>query len=106
MDLTLSLSLCITIGGILVSVATAFAVVKTKVTALEGELSEAKAMSVDLKKELDKYREEDRVRIALLEQNQAAHSNELAEIKSDIKTTMKVVQEIKETLITFKKGDI
>lgn len=106
MDLTLSLSLCITIGGILVSVATAFAVVKTKVNTLEGELNEAKAMAIDLKKELDKYREEDRVRIALLEQNQAAHSNELAEIKSDIKTTMRNVQEIKEAILTLKKGEV
>lgn len=102
MDLTLSLSLCITIGGILVSVATAFAVVKTKVSALEQELEEVKAMAARLKED----REDEKVRVALLERNQAAHSDELAEIKSDIKTTMKVVQEIKETLIKFKKGDI
>ena len=105
MDLTLSLSMAITIGGILVSVATAFAVVKTKVNAIEEELNEAKAMATKLKEELDRYREEDRVRIALLEQNQAAHSTELAEIKSDIKTTMKNVQEIKEAILTLKKGE-
>ena len=102
MDLTLSLSLCITIGGILVSVATAFAVVKTKVSALEQELEEVKVMAARLKED----REDEKVRVALLERNQAAHTDELAEIKSDIKTTMKVVQEIKETLIKFKKGDI
>lgn len=101
MDLTLSLSLCITIGGILVSVATAFAVVKTKVNALEGELEEAKVIATKLKED----REDEKVRIAILERNQAVHTDELAEIKSDIKTTMKVVQEIKETLITFKKGE-
>ena len=102
MDLTLSLSLCITIGGILVSVATAFAVVKTKVTALEQELEEAKLLVEKLKED----REEEKVRVAILERNQAAHTDELAEIKSDIKTTMKVVQEIKETLIAFKKGGV
>ena len=95
----------ITIGGILVSVATAFAVVKTKVNALEEELNEAKAMAAKLKEELDRYREDERVRIALLEQNQAAHATELAEIKSDIKTTMRNVQEIKEAILTLKKGE-
>ena len=90
MDLTLSLSLCITIGGILVSVATAFAVVKTKVSALGDEVEEAKKMAIKLKDE----REDLKVRIAVLERNQAAHTDELAEIKSDIKTTMKNVQEI------------
>lgn len=102
MDLTLSLSLCITIGGILVSVATAFAVVKTKVNALEQELEEMRAMVEKLKDD----REEEKIHVAILERNQAAHTDELAEIKSDIKTTMKVVQEIKETLIAFKKGEV
>lgn len=102
MDLTLSLSLCITIGGILVSVATAFAVVKTKVNALEQELEEMRAMVEKLKED----REDEKIRVAILERNQAAHTDELAEIKSDIKTTMKVVQEIKETLIAFKKGEV
>ena len=101
MDLTLSLSLCITIGGILVSVATAFAVVKTKVSALEEEVAEAKNMATRLKDE----REDLKVRIAVLERNQAAHTDELAEIKSDIKTTMKNVQEIKEAILTLKKGE-
>ena len=106
MDLTLSLSLIITIGGILVSVATAFAVVKTKVSTIEKELEEAQALILSLKEELNKYREDERVRIALLERNQAAHSEELAEIKSDIKTTMINVQEIKEAILTLKKGEV
>ena len=101
MDLTLSLSLCITIGGILVSVATAFAVVKTIVSTLEQELEEVKNLATRLKEE----REDEKVRVAILERNQAVHTDELAEIKSDIKTTMKVVQEIKETLIAIKKGE-
>lgn len=101
MDLTLSLSLCITIGGILVSVATAFAVVKTKVNALEQELEEMRALVDKLKED----RENEKIRVAILERNQAVHTDELAEIKSDIKTTMKVVQEIKETLIAIKKGE-
>lgn len=102
MDLTLSLSLCITIGGILVSVATAFAVVKTKVNALEQELEEMRALVDKLKED----RENEKIRVAILERNQAVHTDELAEIKSDIKTTMKVVQEIKETLIAIKKGEV
>lgn len=102
MDLTLSLSLCITIGGILVSVATAFAVVKTKVSALEEEVAEARNMASKLKD----GREDLKVRIAVLERNQAAHTDELAEIKSDIKTTMKNVQEIKEAILTLKKGEV
>lgn len=102
MDLTLSLSMCMTIGGVLVSVTTAFAVVKTKVAALEQELEEMRAMVEKLKED----REEEKIHVAILERNQAAHTDELAEIKSDIKTTMKVVQEIKETLIAFKKGEV
>lgn len=106
MDLTISLSLLITIGGILVSVATAFAVVKTKVNSLSEQMEEDKKLTVSIKEELNRYREDERVRIALLERNQAAHSEELAEIKSDIKTTMVNVQEIKEAILKLKKGEI
>lgn len=61
---------------------------------------------VELQKEdLARYREDEKVRIALLESNQEAHAKELAEIKSDIKTTMVNVQEIKEAILTLKKGE-
>lgn len=61
---------------------------------------------VELQKEdLVRYREDEKVRIALLESNQEAHAKELAEIKSDIKTTMVNVQEIKEAILTLKKGE-
>lgn len=57
------------------------------------------------KEDLNRYREDEKVRIALLESNQEAHARELAEIKSDIKTTMVNVQEIKEAILTLKKGE-
>ena len=57
------------------------------------------------KEDLNRYREDEKVRIALLESNQEAHARELAEIKSDIKTTMVNVQEIKEAISTLKKGE-
>lgn len=57
------------------------------------------------KDDLSRYREDEKVRIALLESNQEAHARELAEIKSDIKTTMVNVQEIKEAILTLKKGE-
>lgn len=57
------------------------------------------------KEDLSRYREDEKVRIALLESNQEAHARELAEIKSDIKTTMVNVQEIKEAILTLKKGE-
>lgn len=57
------------------------------------------------KEDLSRYREDEKVRIALLESNQEAHAKELAEIKSDIKTTMVNVQEIKEAILTLKKGE-
>lgn len=57
------------------------------------------------KEDLARYREDEKVRIALLESNQEAHARELAEIKSDIKTTMVNVQEIKEAILTLKKGE-
>lgn len=57
------------------------------------------------KEDLNRYREDEKVRIALLESNQEAHARELSEIKSDIKTTMVNVQEIKEAILTLKKGE-
>lgn len=57
------------------------------------------------KEDLNHYREDEKVRIALLESNQEAHARELAEIKSDIKITMVNVQEIKEAILTLKKGE-
>lgn len=106
MDFNLSLSLLITIGGMIASITSAFAIVKTKVAALEKELEGYKRMVDQLKDELQNYREDERVRIAVIESNQEAHAKELDEIKADIKTTMKDVQEIKEAVLTLKKGEL
>jgi len=105
MELNVSLSLLISLGGILVSTASAFAIVKTKVTTLEEGFDMIKKIVETNKDDLSRYREDEKVRIALLESNQEAHARELAEIKSDIKTTMVNVQEIKEAILTLKKGE-
>lgn len=105
MDLELSTSILITLGGLVASIASAFAIVKTKVAALEKELEGYKNMVEQLKEELQHYREDERVRIAVIESNQEAHAKELDEIKADIKTTMNTVQEIKEAVLTLKKGE-
>jgi hypothetical protein len=105
MELNVSLSLLISLGGILVSTASAFAIVKTKVTTLEEGFDMIKKIVETNKEDLSRYREDEKVRIALLESNQEAHAKELAEIKSDIKTTMVNVQEIKEAILTLKKGE-
>lgn len=106
MDIDLSMSLLITIGGIIASAASAFAIVKNKVAVLEQEIEGYKRTVEQLKDELNHYREDEKVRIAILESNQEAHAKELAEIKSDIKTTMVNVQEIKEAILTLKKGEV
>ena len=106
MDIELSTSILITLGGLIASIASAFAIVKTKVAALEKELDGYKNMVEQLKDELQHYREDERVRIAVIESNQEAHAKELDEIKADIKTTMKDVQEIKEAVLTLKKGEL
>lgn len=105
MELNVSLSLLISLGGILVSTASAFAIVKTKVATLEEDFEMIKKIVENNKEDLSRYREDEKVRIALLESNQEAHAKELAEIKSDIKTTMVNVQEIKEAILTLKKGE-
>ena len=102
MDVTVSISLLISIGGIIASVASAFAIVKTKVGALENEFRELKETMEVQQKDIVRYREDEKIRIALIEKNQEIHNQELTEIKKYIKTTMEVVQEIKEALI--KKG--
>lgn len=106
MQIDLNISLLITLGGILASVTSAFAIVKTKVAALEDEIASYKKIVIQLKEELQHYREDERVRIAVIESNQEAHARELDEIKTDIKATRKDVQEIKEAVLTLKKGEL
>ena len=101
MEIDLSLSLLLSIGGIIASVATAFAIVKTKVAHAEQAVSA-------LEKRIDEVMErqsDEKIELALLKTNQANFEREMAEIKADVKTTMKNVQEIKEAVITAKKGE-
>lgn len=93
MEINLSLSLLLSIGGIVASVASALAIVKTKLSQMESLLEEKR-------KEIDMMN----VRIALLESNQEHHEKEMTEIKSDIKTIMSTVQDIREVVIKTKKG--
>lgn len=100
MELSVNISILFSIGTMIVSIASAFAVVKTKVARMEEELNSHKKLVEELRAELNHNREDERVRIALLESNQEAHARELAEVKTDIKTIMGNVQEIKEAVIT------
>ena len=93
MELNLSASLLLSIGGIVASVASSLAIVKTKLSQMESLLEEKR-------KEMDMMN----VKVALLESNQEHHEKEMAEIKSDIKTIMSTVQDIREVVIKTKKG--
>lgn len=104
MDTTLSISLLISLGGTVASVATAFAVVKTKVSSLEQEFEKLRRTVVMQQEEMASYREDEKIRIALIEKNQENHLKEMEEIKSDLKTAVEGIQQIKEVLI--KKGEM
>lgn len=104
MDWQLSISALLSIGGIVASVASSTAVVRTKVVSLEKELGETRKESEELRDKLYKYTSDENVKIAVLEKNQANHDKELSEMKGDIKTIKDSVQEIKEAVI--KKGDL
>lgn len=106
MEINTSVSLLITIGGIVASVASALAIVKTKVARLEEVLAANEKRIDDLKESQSRYQSDEAVKIALLESNQEAHGRELAEVKGDIKTIMSNVQEIKEAILTVKKGEL
>ena len=93
MELNLSVSLLLSIGGIVASVASSLAMVKTKLSQIESSFDEKR-------REIDTMN----VKIALLESNQEHHEKELAEMKSDIKTIMSTVQDIREVVIKTKKG--
>ena len=102
----LSASLLLSIGGIIASVASAFAIVKTKVSQMESVISAFEKKIEDLRDKYASNQSDEAVKIALLERNQEAHGKELAEVKSDIKTIMSTVQDIKEAILTVKKGDL
>ena len=101
MEIDLSLSLLISIGGIIASCASAFAIVRTKVTQMENLIS---ALDKQVGEVVERQ-SDSKIKLALLETNQANLEKEISEIKVDVKTTMKNVQEIKEAVITAKKGE-
>lgn len=104
MDTTISLSLLISLGGTVASIATAFAVVKTKVGNLEEEFEKLRKTVESQQEEMASYREDEKIRIALIERNQETHNKEFEEIKTTLKTAADDIQTIKEALI--KKGVI
>lgn len=105
MEINISLSLLLSIGGIVASVAATLAIVKTKVSRMEQVLESYEDRINELRDAHSRYQADEAVKIALLESNQETHAKELAELKSDIKIIMSNVQEIKEAIITVKKGD-
>ena len=105
MEINISLSLLLSIGGIVASVAATLAIVKTKVSRMEQVLETYEDRIDELRDAHSRYQADEAVKIALLESNQETHAKELAELKSDIKIIMSNVQEIKEAIITVKKGD-
>lgn len=104
MELNLSLTLLLSIGGMVASVASSIAIVKTKVSAMENIVSSYKSELNDFRDELNRFQSDERVRVALLEQNQEHHAKELAELRVDVKTIVSDVQAIKEAVLTT-KGD-
>lgn len=103
MELNVSLSVLLSIGGIVASVAASIAIVKTKVNAIEETLSSFEKRINDVRDSFNRYQSEENVKVALLESNQEAHARELAELKSDIKTIMANVQDIKEAVLKVRK---
>lgn len=99
MEIDLSASLLISVGGIIASIASAFAIVKTKVAHTEQSVA-ALEKRVD---EVIERQSDEKIELALLKTNQVNFEKEMAEIKADVKTTMRNVQEIKEAVIA-KKG--
>lgn len=105
MEINVSLSLLLSIGGIVASVAATLAIVKTKVARMEELLSAYDKRIEGLRDNYSRYQADEAVKIALLESNQEAHARELAELKDNIKVIMNNVQEIKEAILTVKKGE-
>lgn len=104
MEQGIDISLIISIGGVIASIASSFAVAKTKVANLEKKVDHLENSNSSLANTLNEYRASGNVKIAVLEKNQENLEREITEIKEDIKTIMGTVQDIKEVVITTKKG--
>ena len=102
MDWQLNISILLSIGTVVASVAATIAIVKTKLTVIEGELEAYGEKTDAVKEDLSRYISSENVKIAVLENNQENHDKELNEIKSDLKTIMKDVQDVKEAVIKTK----
>lgn len=105
MELEVSLSVLLSVGGIVASVAATLAIVKTKVSQMEELLKATERKIEDLRETYASRKTDEAVKISLLEERQMIHAKELAEVKGDIKTIMTNVQDIKEAIITVKKGN-
>lgn len=90
----LGIELVISLITTAVSITSAFVIVKTKVAHIEEELKAVRDKADALDDEIDRYREDEKVRMAVVEATQAAHAKELAELKQDIKTLMGSVSEL------------
>lgn len=101
----LSLSILVSLGGIVASVASAFAIVRTKVTHIEEEIAMERGKSGEVQKEIEALRTDTAVQMAILKSNQDNHDKLLADMKLDIKTILSDVQDVKEALIKVKKGE-
>lgn len=82
----LGIELVISLITTAVSITSAFVIVKTKVAHIEEEMKGLREKADSLDDEIDRYREDEKVRMAVVEATQAAHAKELAELKQDIKT--------------------
>lgn len=103
MEINISVSLLLSIGGIVASVAATLAIVKTKVARMEETIGTFDKRIEEIRESHARYEASEAVKIALIEKNQEDHEKELADLKSDIKTIKDNVQDIKEALI--KKGE-
>lgn len=96
------ISTLFTLGGVVASIASAVAIVNTKVSHLEKELELDQSLRVALKDELTAYN----VKITALEVTQQNHDRELNEMKDDLKDIKSSIQEVKEIVLRAnKKGE-
>ncbi len=105
MEINTSVSLLVSIGGIVASVAATLAIVKTKIARMEETLNAYEKRIEDIRETYSHYQADEAVKIALLESKQESHAKELAELRSDVKTIMNNVQDIKEAILTIQKGE-
>lgn len=104
MEEGLDISLIISIGGVIASVASSMAISKTKVARLENAVDALENKHDSLVNTLSDYKANGNVKIAVLEKSQENLEKEMMEIKGDIKTIMTNVADIKEVILKVKKG--